>query len=209
MYCPKCGTKLEEEARFCPNCGMKSDLQISNPSENTNLQESSSAAISSDSDPKDNSFEEREDNKENKEEGQEFEFLVQKSFGNITLNYTQANISLFSDHFTLHKHKIYFPNIKGKPEDYYVSWNEVVNITCKKNIETGDLIFAIISAILGFFNPILFLVTAVFIWSGLQRLFVVNLRNGNKVTFGKKYGDDEVQFMERFNEIWNLSKGVK
>lgn len=40
MWCPNCGTKLEDDARFCPECGtnvqeeMESLNHISEPEEN-------------------------------------------------------------------------------------------------------------------------------------------------------------------------------
>ena len=27
MYCERCGTKLEDDARFCPNCGSSVDAE--------------------------------------------------------------------------------------------------------------------------------------------------------------------------------------
>ncbi len=207
MYCKKCGAELKEKVQFCPNCGMKVELQINSSSGNAAPQISNNAAASSANNAKDDLESKQQEDTTNGEDQKQFEFLVEKKLGRLTLNYTETDIVLFPNHFTIHKHKIYFPNIKGKPEDYDISWNEVVDIASKKKIETSYLIFAIASVILGFFNPVLFLMAAIFIWLGLQRLFTINLRNGNKVIFGKQYGDSEVQFLEQFNEIWNSSKG--
>lgn len=166
MYCVKCGKEMLEDAAFCVYCSAKKyvpQLDHSNQIE----------------DGLDEDSERDEESIDKLSEKRVFNFSKQKWIGNVVFKKIETHVELAEGILQIDMSvKRLFRS--QKYINKIIPLNEIKYASTKTAMDFWDCLYAIIFAVLGIFKPILFIMTALCLFTGYGKEMVLYLGNGSK-----------------------------
>lgn len=156
MFCPNCGKELEDGAKFCGECG--ADLAEEQTAEVAAEAAGSAAHQSADA--------------------VEFSFEKGKMIGNIVYRRTVTEATVSGDRIAISQSvkKIFR---KERTETWERDRSRILSAELKTSFDIWDLIYAIIFVALGFVNPLFFLLTALFLFTGYTKSVIIKCDDGS------------------------------
>lgn len=124
----------------------------------------------------------------------QLEFQKGTMIGNVT--YRQVNTTVSISDTVLHivkRTKKIFRHEKIEDRDFVIA-----NITLAKVrtvLDFWDTLYAIIATILGFFNPLLFILALVCLWCGYGKIIELNITTGERYQIPVKGSAQEIEIL--------------
>lgn len=132
---------------------------------------------------------------------EDFLFEWEKHIGDLTMNKVKTKISLDNSTLLIETRNHYLSFIRGSVKIRRLPVENIARIAVKKILNTGDMILGIALTVLGFVNPIMFIIAILIFWTGISTKIVITTNLKNKIIIpsdSKKYAE---KFVETINEI--------
>lgn len=120
----------------------------------------------------------------------EFIFSRHKSLGRIDISHTISKINISNKILNINQQKINFYWFKKQPIETSHELSTITKIKVKKTVDISDLIFAILFILLGFVNPLNFLVSAILLWLGFGYKVIISKINGTYIEIPAEFSKD-------------------
>lgn len=133
----------------------------------------------------------------------EYSFSKVKQLGLINIAVIDTNINIDNNKINISEQRRVLGLFKGKRKTNSLLSNDIKGITTKSVIDTIDLIYAIIFALIGFAFPLAFLISAVCIFTGYGQRIFIREKNGNEVKIQAEKSPIVQAFIEEINTYIN------
>lgn len=177
MYCNTCGL-LVNEGSFCTKCGAKATYEI-------NVTKESHNELSS--------------------EPKKFTFIRRKSIGRGELSRIISEVTITDSILTIKQQKIISYFFKQKPIESIHNVMDIASIKIVRTFDKSDTFFSIIFAILGFFNPLFFILTIIFFWVGMGKNIQITKSNGATISIP---GENSKSCSELSESLMEINRGI-
>lgn len=137
---------------------------------------------------------------------QEYVFERGKGFGRIYYAFINSFVNINQSIMQIKQERELLIFFKKNLIDATINVNEINDIVVKKTIDPSDMIFAITFGILGIYQPLLFILSAILIWTGFGKKVVIYVNN-NKYeipTNGEKNLNDMIENIKKLNPAVSL-----
>lgn len=134
----------------------------------------------------------------------EYKFSKAKQLGLINIAVIETNINIDNNKMNIIEQRKVLGLFKGKRKVNSLIANDIKGITTKSVIDTIDLVYAIVFALIGFVFLPAFLISAICLFTGYgQRIFIKD-KNGNEVKIQVEKSSIVREFIEEINTYINL-----
>lgn len=134
----------------------------------------------------------------------EYSFSKVKQLGVINIAVIETNVSINNNNMNIIEQRKVLGLFKGKRKVNSLMIRDIKGLTTKSVIDTIDLIYAIVFALVGFVLPIAFLISAVCLFTGYgQRIFIKD-KNGNEVKIQAEKSPIVQEFIHEINTYINI-----
>ncbi|MBQ3543948.1 MAG: hypothetical protein IJA34_02995 [Lachnospiraceae bacterium] len=155
MFCTNCGYKFEDKYRYCPICGYESE-EIQKEGEKLIISEINSS----------NNYE-------------EIVFCKKKMFSYLVYKTVETNVKMFSRSMKIRQETFRFIG-KNQIVEKEIFLAEIQNAEVHIVWDFWDTLYAVIFTILGFFEPVIFLIAIVCAYCGYGKDIEIRLLDGSK-----------------------------
>lgn len=140
-----------------------------------------------------------------KENNKEFSFRWEKQFSYLTIKTVETKLKISNDKLNVESKGKHLGIIKGKCMTKDIALNSIQGIEIKKLITYSDIAFAVVFALAGFFNPAYFLLSALFIWTGINTSIVIKSREGEEIKIPANSKKEAEEFVDYIKEKANIN----
>lgn len=132
----------------------------------------------------------------------EYKFSKVKQLGAVNISVIETNINIDNNKMNIIEQRKVLGLFKGKRKANSLIITDIKGITTKTTIDTIDLIYAIVFALIGIALPPAFIISAVCLFTGYgQRIFIKD-KNGNEVKIQAEKSHIVQEFINDINKIY-------
>ena len=134
----------------------------------------------------------------------EYKFSKVKQLGAVNIAVIDTNITVDNNRIIIAEQRKILGLFKGKRKANSLIITDIKGITTKATIDTIDLIYAIVFALIGIVLPPAFIISAVCLFTGYgQRIFIKD-KNGNEVKIQAEKSPIVQEFIHEVNTYINI-----
>lgn len=134
----------------------------------------------------------------------EYKLSKVKQLGAVNISVIETNININNNKMNIIEQRKVLGLFKGKRKANSLIITDIKGITTKTTIDTIDLIYAIVFALIGIALPPAFIISAVCLFTGYgQRIFIKD-KNGNEVKIQAEKSPIVQEFIHEVNTYINI-----